>query len=389
MAHISCATPGEQAYQQIVSQKLIGLHLPVPQTTAAVLRELLTELSAIQHDVQHFSHARMTEKSVVHSVVKHDSVHRIHSYTDHAHSSSSIHKQPSKKHKTPLEGLTEENTQPESELSALDRFVEGQRIEVLASVSSESVCSNELPEDIGIGLPSLSRPTRGTRSMMQTFRQSFLVRDPRKRIAAQEGSRLLTQKQNLKQTDPFLTASAESLLRESQPAARKSRNVSLAAGHRRDSKSHMDASSAKSRSSRPLEVGNEDIASVESFGSDEMGTSAGPAAAAAIATSLYGSGAPYLHAREKARQELAKLVGICPTEVELSTVRKDDITGLHDLVTVAQSTDTAEGTCWHPSHAGDRDGQAVLSQTHKPHQPERPVEERLKFAPRTSKINYV
>ncbi|KAF6777167.1 hypothetical protein AHF37_03307 [Paragonimus kellicotti] len=371
MAHISCATPGEQAYQQIVNQKLIGLHLPVPQTTAAVLRELMTELSAIQHDVQHFSHARMTEKSVVRSTATHDSIHRMQSYTDHAHSSSSIHKQSSKKHKPPLEGLAEESTQPESELSVLDRFVEGRRIDVLASVSSESVCSNELPEDISIGLPIILSP-RPAQKDRSSGRQSPI-----------------DTKQNLKQTDPFLTASAESLLRESQPAARKSRNALSATSQRRSSKPYLDAPSAKSRSSRPLTGGNEDIASVESFGSDELGTSVGPAAAAAIATSLYGSGAPYLHAREKARQELATLVGICPTEVDLSIVKTDDITGLQDLVTVTQPTNTAESTCWHQSSAGDRDGQAALHQTHKPHQTDRPGEERRKFAHRTSKIDYV
>ncbi|KAA3681645.1 uncharacterized protein DEA37_0007127 [Paragonimus westermani] len=289
----------------------------------------------------------MTEKSVVHSAVTHDSVHRLHSYTDHAHSSSSIHKQSSKKHKTPLEGLTEESTQPESELSALDRFVEGQRIEVLAS----STDTRNAKHDANV--PTVILNPRPAQKDWSSGRQP-----PVDTKTKPEADRPL----------PYRSS---------------------ATSHRRDSKSYLDASSAKSRSSRPLEGGNEDIASVESFGSDEMGTSAGPAAAAAIATSLYGSGAPYLHAREKARQELAKLVGIYPTEVELSTARKDDTTGLHDLVSVAQSPDTVEGASWHPSHCEDRDGQAILSQTHKPHQTERPVEERLKFSHRTSKINYV
>ncbi|VDQ04849.1 unnamed protein product [Trichobilharzia regenti] len=55
---------------------------------------------------------------------------------------------------------------------------------------------------------------------------------------------------------------------------------------------------------------NADNQSENSLVSEGSITPVGPAAAAAIASSLYGSGAPYLHARVRARQELASLIRV-------------------------------------------------------------------------------
>lgn len=52
MALLQCASQGEQAYQQIVNQKLIGLHLPIPQTVASILRSLSNELQIINSDIK-------------------------------------------------------------------------------------------------------------------------------------------------------------------------------------------------------------------------------------------------------------------------------------------------------------------------------------------------
>lgn len=52
MAYLQCPTPGEQAFQQIVNQKLIGLSLPIPQAPATVLRELLAEATTIYQEAQ-------------------------------------------------------------------------------------------------------------------------------------------------------------------------------------------------------------------------------------------------------------------------------------------------------------------------------------------------
>ncbi|VEL25189.1 unnamed protein product, partial [Protopolystoma xenopodis] len=52
MALIQCETQGEQAYQQIVSQKLIGLHLPTPRTAVALLRDLMLDLRRIREEMQ-------------------------------------------------------------------------------------------------------------------------------------------------------------------------------------------------------------------------------------------------------------------------------------------------------------------------------------------------
>ncbi|TGZ66684.1 hypothetical protein CRM22_005205 [Opisthorchis felineus] len=312
MANLCCATPGEQAYQQIVSQKLMGLHLPVPQTTAVVLRELLSEMNTIQHDVQHFTQAHGKEGGVSHLSNILEPAQRFQS----ADQSVAFRKQPSKKMKPQLGGLTEENLNPNGTFSALERYAHNRRIDILASVTSESVCSNDMQDDIGIGLPTLSRSTRGNRTMVQTFRQSFLTRDTRKRIGAQEGSRLLTQNPTIKQTDPILTASAESILRGSQPVAhRKSvRNLPSSTCDTRGEKLVTGQTKLGMSDSPGWLL---DTESIESFSSDELRTSVGPAAAAAIATSLYGSGAPYLQARDKARQELIKLVGINPPTLDV------------------------------------------------------------------------
>ncbi|TPP63105.1 hypothetical protein FGIG_03319 [Fasciola gigantica] len=287
LGRLQCATPGEQAYQQIVSQKLIGLHLPVPQTTAAVLRELMLELGTIQHDVQvhvfipsmstlmiklhhilhlikHFTQTQFQELQPTRST--HESVRRLYS-TDH---SPAVQKRSSRKVKTKLSGLAEESSRQESEVSLLDHANLSNRVDVLASVTSESACSSEqLFDDNGFGLPT----------------------------------------------------SAESILRQSQNVShRKTRKTSIT---KSESAQPVPSRSHLAKANFLLSDATFDEQSLGSFTSDELRGPVGPAAAAAIATSLYGSGAPYIHARDKARQELALLVGILPPEVETSTDRRD------------------------------------------------------------------
>ncbi|VDP68776.1 unnamed protein product [Echinostoma caproni] len=372
LAHLRCATPGEQAYQQIVSQKLIGLHLPVPQTTAAVLRELMMELGTIQHDVQHFTQAQFKELQPGRST--RDSVRRLYS-SDH---SPAARKRSSRRAKTKLSGLTEESAKPESDMSLPDHTNLRHRVDVLASVTSESACSSEhLFDDTGFGLPSLSRASRGVRTMNQSFRQSILIRDPRKRIGAHDGSRLLTQNQTLKQSDPILTASAESIHRQSQNVSRrKIRQTSTVPSDNAPPtlpKSHL------AKASFLLSDTTFDDQSLGSFTSDELRGPVGPAAAAAIATSLYGSGAPYIHARDKARQELALLVGIAPPELETSTDRRDSSIldlSLSDQSVINMNVPKLDTLTAGTTTAGHEPGRSGTSA------------EKMK-TPRASKIDYV
>ncbi|CAH8538684.1 unnamed protein product [Dicrocoelium dendriticum] len=335
MAHLKCATPGEQAYQQIVSQKLIGLHHPVPQTTSSVLRDLMRELSAIQHDVQHFSQTR-TKKSVTNTETKRrpNSVDRQYS----------IKKQTSRRNKLTLEEVPEHGVESERALKDKEQLANVQRIDVLASVTSESTCSVDALGEISIGLPSLSQSTRATRGVLQNFRQSILVRDPRKRIAAQEGSRMLLQSQTLKQRDPIMTASTESVNRPSRPMRK-----------RKDRDRPHITTSDEAHVTRMLEEsyfpGLSDRFD-DSGSSDETQMTVGPAAAAAIATSLYGSEAPYLHARERARQELKALVGIPMPQVDMSTESLDshslDKSSTCECLTAIDSTDPTHLSAFTP-----------------------------------------
>ncbi|CAL8087525.1 unnamed protein product [Calicophoron daubneyi] len=322
MANLRCATPGEQAYQQIVSQKLIGLHLPYPQTTAAVLRELMTELNTIQVDMERFNKKQTKDAISNRLSVGHGSVRRLRS-TD---TSSSIRKASSRRAKKALGSVTKEGPRQDSELSTTEQVKYGRRTFAVASLTSDSICSSDLLDESGVGLPSFTRAARGARSMHLSFRQSFLVRNPRKRISANEGSRLLTQDHGMKQTDPILTASAESLVRGSQQL--------LTHGKLRNTMPYGSKTKTQTKTAKPdwnkalvsLTDVNGDEESMSSLMSDELRAPVGPAAAAAMATSLYGSGAPYLRAREKARHELASLVGISPPEVETSTDRRDSST---------------------------------------------------------------
>lgn len=81
----------------------------------------------------------------------HESVRRMYS-TDH---SPAIQKRSSRRTKSKLSGLTEETARHESDLSLPDHAKLPHRVDVLASVTSESACSSEqLFEDSGFGLPS-------------------------------------------------------------------------------------------------------------------------------------------------------------------------------------------------------------------------------------------
>ncbi len=47
-----CETQGEQAFQQIIGQKLIGLHLPPQQTIVSLMKELLLDLRILREEKQ-------------------------------------------------------------------------------------------------------------------------------------------------------------------------------------------------------------------------------------------------------------------------------------------------------------------------------------------------
>lgn len=59
MNALECVSQGEQAYQQIINQKLMGLHLPVSQTVGTILTNLIHELCTIEYELQVISKERI------------------------------------------------------------------------------------------------------------------------------------------------------------------------------------------------------------------------------------------------------------------------------------------------------------------------------------------
>ncbi|CAH8584739.1 unnamed protein product [Schistosoma turkestanicum] len=307
MALLQCASQGEQAYQQIVNQKLIGLHLPIPQTIASILRSLSNELQIINSDLKAFSKRNYNEATPPRTSSLHDSLRRLRS-SDNTSSASARSNKHAKLTKVVSKNTNEHVTKSSNKMSSKDQVHQKPQLHVLASVTSDSTCSVDYRDENIIGISNLDRHLLGRKSVSQKFRQTSGVRDPRKRIHAHQGSFLLVRTSDHSQMDPILTASAESLVRKSQKSGHKiirTHEAKLTGNVHMYKNLPVDA--LKPRLSNDL---NEDNQSENSLVSEGLIAPAGPAAAAAIASSLYGSGAPYLHARVRARQELASLVKI-------------------------------------------------------------------------------
>ncbi|CAH8647620.1 unnamed protein product [Schistosoma bovis] len=287
MALLQCASQGEQAYQQIVNQKLIGLHLPIPQTVASILRSLSNELQIINSDIKAFSKRIYNEITSPRTSGLHDSLRRLRS-SDNTSSVSARSNKHTKLTKVVSKNTNEYTHKSSHKVSSKDQVNQKLQSHVLASVTSNSTCSVDYRDENIIGISNLDRHLLGRKSLNQEFRQTTGVRDPRKRIHAHEGSCLLVRTRDYGQADPILTASAESLVRKSQKT-----------GHKRirtqETKLTGNAQMYKNLRTDTLQArlsndSNADNQSENSLVSEGLITPVGPAAAAAIASSLYGSG---------------------------------------------------------------------------------------------------
>nr|CDS15467.1 protein unc 80 [Echinococcus granulosus] len=270
--NFKCETQGEQAFQQIIGQKLIGLHLPPQQTIVSLLKELLLDLQILREEKQMLNLMRQ-------------------------------------KHQLFLSP----RQMPDSSMLAPSA----------ASDSGNSVASAPLPGILRHSSEKHFCILEGgqARPFSQIeFRQSLLRRTSGKRIAAHDGSRFLSHHRTLSQRKPILTASVESLPRQSGPPGgldKRHRSNGKTRGELR--RAMTNAEGGEKRSERylfglanntpsPQDDGTEDIN--DGVGMDELNAPANPLIAAAVATSLYGSAAPYTHVREKAREELPDLIGV-------------------------------------------------------------------------------
>ncbi|CAH8653517.1 unnamed protein product [Schistosoma bovis] len=204
MALLQCASQGEQAYQQIVNQKLIGLHLPIPQTVASILRSLSNELQIINSDIKAFSKRIYNEITSPRTSGLHDSLRRLRS-SDNTSSVSARSNKHTKLTKVVSKNTNEYTHKSSHKVSSKDQVNQKLQSHVLASVTSNSTCSVDYRDENIIGISNLDRHLLGRKSLNQEFRQTTGVRDPRKRIHAHEGSCLLVRTRDYGQADPILT----------------------------------------------------------------------------------------------------------------------------------------------------------------------------------------
>ncbi|KAL5112250.1 hypothetical protein TcWFU_006019 [Taenia crassiceps] len=270
--NFQCETQGEQAFQQIIGQKLIGLHLPPQQTIVTLLKELLLDLQILREEKQMLNLMRQKHQLFLSPRQMHDSsMHSPSAPSDSVNSVASaplpgILRHPSEKHFCILEGG---QVRPFSQIE---------------------------------------------------FRQSLLRRTSGKRITAHDGSRFLSHHRTLSQRKPILTASVESLPRQSGPPGgldKRHRSNEKTRGELRRAMTSIEGVERKAgrylsgltnTTLSPQDNGTEDTDT--GAGMDELNAPANPLIAAAVATSLYGSAAPYTHVREKAREELPDLIGV-------------------------------------------------------------------------------
>ncbi|KAM7541478.1 hypothetical protein Aperf_G00000028420 [Anoplocephala perfoliata] len=260
--NFKCETQGEQAFQQIIGQKLIGLHLPPQQTVVSLLRELILDLRMVREEKQMIILARQKHQLFMRPRQPHDGTLLPSSaFSDPGTSASAA----------PLSGILRHSSE----------------------------------KHFGILEGGQMRPFSQTE-----FRQSLLRRTSGKRITAHDGSRFLNHHRTLSQRKPILTASVESLPRQSGPPG------ALEKRHKTNKGELRRAVTSAGRGERSgLELAHSaregDAEDDETIGCvEELNAPANPVIAAAVATSLYGSAAPYTHVREKAREELPDLIGL-------------------------------------------------------------------------------
>ncbi|VDO03256.1 unnamed protein product, partial [Rodentolepis nana] len=278
-----CETQGEQAFQQIIGQKLIGLHLPPQQTIVSILKELLIDLRTLREEKQMINLMRQKHQLFMSPRQPHD------------------------------------NSMLTSPLSDPGASGTGAQLPGILRHSSE--------RHFGILEGGQIRPF----SQVE-FRQSLLRRTSGKRITAHDGSRFLNHHRTLSQRKPILTASVESLPRQSGPPGALERRHrtsndrikgelrrAMTSTGRIDKSAHelMNLTN-RAPSSRDNDFGDDETA----CGVEELNAPANPLIAAAVATSLYGSAAPYAQVREKAREELPDLIGLTEPPEPLSSHRR-------------------------------------------------------------------
>ncbi|VDL94224.1 unnamed protein product [Schistocephalus solidus] len=137
------------------------------------------------------------------------------------------------------------------------------------------------------------------------FRQSLLRRTSGKRITAYDGSRFLSQQKSLSQGKPILTGREKTVACYAEQLRR------------------LDFQKAHIASWNMVLNMTTNLVRTE----DEFSAPANPLLAAAVATSLYGSAAPYTQVREKAQEEVDDLIGISQPPLDVSTAYRQEKLG--------------------------------------------------------------
>ncbi|CAI2734654.1 unnamed protein product [Schistosoma spindalis] len=156
MALLQCASQGEQAYQQIVNQKLIGLHLPIPQTVASILRSLSNELQIINSDIKAFGKRSYNEITSPRTSSLHDSLRRLRS-SDNTSSVSARSNKHAKLTHVVSKNTNEYTHKSSHKASSKDQVNQKPHSHVLASVTSNSTCSVDYRDENIIGISSEKR----------------------------------------------------------------------------------------------------------------------------------------------------------------------------------------------------------------------------------------
>ncbi|VUZ45465.1 unnamed protein product, partial [Hymenolepis diminuta] len=277
-----CETQGEQAFQQIIGQKLIGLHLPPQQTIVSLLKELLHDLRTLREEKQMLNLMRQKHQLLINPPQPHDSPMLTSPLSDSGATGTGTH----------LPGILRHSSERHFGM------LEGGQIRPFSQVE---------------------------------FRQSLLRRTSGKRITAHDGSRFLSHHRTLSQRKPILTASVESLPRQSGPPGALEKRHKTIDRNKGELRRAMTSTGRIDKSTRGLSnLVNPTLSSRDddaedddtTGGVEELNAPANPIIAAAVATSLYGSAAPYTQVREKAREELPDLIGLTEPPEPLSSRRR-------------------------------------------------------------------
>ncbi|KAL3318617.1 Protein unc-80 [Cichlidogyrus casuarinus] len=333
MAQLKCESQGEQAFQQVVNQKLIGLHMPPPKTPVNVLRVLMNDLRQIRIE---FTQTRRVIPSRSLLEVSHQSP------TDPLQACDSelrvLSNRKSKTHDhAPKPSCKVDLLQiPESALSFF---------QIIPSLASDSAATslNEAQQgpEAMFGLPTSTHTgNKNLRKISLTdsnnIRKCLLRQRSGKRIKATDGSRIICRHQSLSNRQPILTASVESLPRNSynyanfDPDAEPPESaVGMGSKLRRagTSLSHCGRQEKNKTVARLVPIatavpvgGPTDPDGTKSDSlhltnpaaghnaTELVATSGNFTVAAHVAQSLFGSAAPYNRVRETAKDELCHLM---------------------------------------------------------------------------------